>query len=260
MTFEYLLTAFIVTAIPGAGVVYTVAAGLAGGRRGYIIAALGCTLGTLPHIAAAISGLAVLLHTNITIFIIIKWLGIAYLFYMAWKMVSDHTMLQLNEKTKDKSAQQIISSAIFINLLNPKLSLFFLAFLPQFISPQEASPVLRMLELSVVFMMITFAVFIAYGAFAASVRHYLISDPSVQKRVRYGFAFAFMALALQLAFTNTNPHAENNRSARAMPVSVSSSGMIWPSVFTYDLFSSEEMQQSSPSLNVPFRRFFLVRF
>lgn len=230
MTFEYLLTAFIVTAIPGAGVVYTVAAGVAGGRRSYIIAALGCTLGTLPHIAAAISGLAVLLHTNLTIFIIIKWLGIAYLFYMAWKMVSDHTLLELNEKTRDKSAQQMIGSAVFINLLNPKLSLFFLAFLPQFVSPQEASPVLRMLELSVIFMIITFAVFIAYGAFAASVRHYLISDPAVQKRVRYGCAFAFMALALQLAFYNTDHHAEDNRSARTMPVSISSSDMLWPLV------------------------------
>lgn len=200
MTLEFLLTSLVIVASPGTGAIYTVAAGLSGGARASLVAAFGCTLGIVPHMLAAISGLAALLHTSALAFQILKYLGVAYLPYMAWAMFRDRGMLSLNDGARDKSVRQVIVSAILINLLNPKLSIFFFAFLPQFVRAEEALPLSRMLELSLVFMALTFVIFAAYGAFAAAVRQHVISSPSVQIWMRRGFAAAFGGLAVQLAF------------------------------------------------------------
>lgn len=202
MTLEFLLTSLVIVASPGTGAIYTVAAGLSGGTRASLVAAFGCTLGIVPHMLAAVSGLAALLHTSALAFQLLKYLGVAYLLYMAYAMFRDRGMLSLNGEADEKNVRQLIVSAIFINLLNPKLSIFFFAFLPQFVSAEEASPVNRMLELSLVFMALTFAIFAAYGVFAAAVRRHVISNASVQTWMRRGFAAAFAGLAAQLAFTS----------------------------------------------------------
>ncbi|EYT98418.1 RhtB family transporter [Pseudomonas aeruginosa PA99] len=201
MTLEFFLTALVIVASPGTGAIYTVAAGLSGGVRASLVAAFGCTLGIVPHMLAAISGLAALLHTSATAFQILKYLGVAYLLYMAWAMFRDRGMLSLNDQADGKNVRQVIVSAVLINLLNPKLSIFFFAFLPQFVRVDEASPVDQMLELSLVFMVLTFIIFAAYGAFAAAVRQHVLSSTSVQTWMRRGFAAAFAALAAQLALT-----------------------------------------------------------
>lgn len=169
--------------------------------RASLIAAFGCTLGIVPHMLAAISGLAALLHTSAFAFQALKYLGVAYLLYMAWAMFRAQGSLRLDGEMKAKSARQIILTAILINLLNPKLSIFFFAFLPQFLGPGEVSPVARMLEMSLSFMALTFLIFAAYGASAAAVRRHVISNVSVQKWMRRGFAAAFAGLALQLSFS-----------------------------------------------------------
>ena len=201
MTLEFLLTSLVIVASPGTGAIYTVAAGLAGGARASLVAAIGCTLGIIPHMLAAISGLAALLHTSAMAFQVLKYLGVAYLLYMAWTMFRDRGMLSLNEEGRGKSVRQVIGSAILINILNPKLSIFFFAFLPQFVRPDETSPVSRMLEMSLVFMALTFVIFAAYGAFAAAVRRHVISSAAVQSWMRRGFAAAFAGLAAQLALS-----------------------------------------------------------
>lgn len=202
MTLEFLLTSLVIVASPGTGAIYTVAAGLSGGARASLVAAFGCTLGIVPHMLAAISGLAALLHTSALAFQLLKYLGVAYLLYMAYAMFRDRGMLSLNGETDKKNVRQIIVSAILVNLLNPKLSIFFFAFLPQFVRADEASPVNRMLELSLVFMALTFVIFAAYGVFAAAVRRHVISSASVQTWMRRGFAAAFAGLAAQLAFAS----------------------------------------------------------
>ncbi|MCG6114337.1 MAG: LysE family translocator [Mesorhizobium sp.] len=201
MTLEFLLTSLVIVASPGTGAIYTVAAGLAGGARASLVAAIGCTLGIIPHMLAAISGLAALLHTSAMAFQVLKYLGVTYLLYMAWTMFRDRGMLSLNEEGRGKSVRQVIGSAILINLLNPKLSIFFFAFLPQFVRQDETSPVNRMLEMSLVFMALTFVIFAAYGAFAAAVRRHVISSAAVQSWMRRGFAAAFAGLAAQLALS-----------------------------------------------------------
>jgi threonine/homoserine/homoserine lactone efflux protein len=199
VSIEFLVTSFIVAASPGTGVLYTLTAALSRGSRASVVAAFGCTLGIVPHIAAAILGLAALLHTSALLFQTFKYLGVAYLLYMAWNTWRERGALQVEQKLAARSAAQVTVTAILINILNPKLSIFFLAFLPQFVSTTELHPVPRMLELSGVFMLITFLVFVAYGLLAASVRDHVISRPAVMRWMRRTFAGAFVALGAKLA-------------------------------------------------------------
>ncbi len=202
MSIEFLITSFIVVVSPGTGVLYTLAAGLSRGRRASIVAAFGCTLGIVPHMAAAILGLAALLHTSAVAFQTFKYLGVAYLLYMAWDTLREEGALRVESEVGARSAAQVTVHAILINILNPKLSIFFLAFLPQFIRADETSPLPRMLELSTVFMLMTFIVFVGYGLFAASIRRHIITRPRILSWMRRSFAGAFVALGAKLAFAD----------------------------------------------------------
>ena len=170
MSLEFLITSLIVVVSPGTGVLYTLATGLSRGSRVSVVAAFGCTLGIVPHMAAAILGVAALLHTSAVAFQTFKYLGVAYLLYMAWHALRERGALRVEPETNARSAVQVTITAILINILNPKLSIFFLAFLPQFVSATETHPLARMLELSAAFMLMTFVVFVGYGLCAASVR------------------------------------------------------------------------------------------
>ena len=200
MSIEFLITSLIVVASPGTGVLYTLAAGLSRGSRASVVAAFGCTLGIVPHLAAAILGLAAILHTSALLFQGFKYAGVAYLVWMAWNTLKETGALKVEREAGARSDLQVTVRAILINILNPKLSIFFLAFLPQFVSVQEAHPLPRMLELSGVFMAMTFVVFVGYGLFAASVRDHVISRPGVMAWLRRTFAAAFVALGAKLAF------------------------------------------------------------
>ncbi|HMK80009.1 MAG TPA: LysE family translocator [Xanthobacteraceae bacterium] len=200
MSWEFLITSFIVVVSPGTGVLYTLAAGLSRGSRASIVAAFGCTLGIVPHLAAAIMGLAALLHTSALAFQTFKYLGVAYLLYMAWNTLRERGALSVAKDDRLRSPTQITVEAVLINILNPKLSIFFLAFLPQFISADEAHPLPAMLTLSGVFMLMTFVVFVGYGLFAAAIRDHVISRPRVLTFMRRTFAAAFVALGARLAF------------------------------------------------------------
>ena len=202
MSLEFLITSFIVVVSPGTGVLYTLAAGLSRGARASVVAAFGCTIGIVPHMAAAIMGLAALLHTSALAFQIFKYLGVAYLLYMAWSTLRERGALRVEKEVGARSAVQVTVTGILINILNPKLSIFFLAFLPQFVSAGEANPLSRMLALSAVFMLMTFVVFVGYGLFAASIRDHVISRPRVLTWMRRSFAGAFAALGAKLAFAD----------------------------------------------------------
>jgi threonine/homoserine/homoserine lactone efflux protein len=199
MTIEFLITSLIVIVSPGTGVLYTLAAGLTRGSRASVVAAFGCTLGIVPHMAAAIFGLAALLHASAVAFQAFKWLGVAYLLYMAWNTLKERGALRIEENIGAHSAIKVTVEAILINILNPKLSIFFFAFLPQFVSGHEPHPLSHMLWLSAVFMALTFVVFVGYGLFAAAIREHVISRPRVLMAMRRTFAAAFVALGVKLA-------------------------------------------------------------
>ena len=202
MSVEFLVTSFIVIVSPGTGVLYTLATGLSRGSRASVVAAFGCTVGIVPHMVAAIVGLAALLHTSALAFQTFKYAGVAYLLYMAWNALRERGALSVEKATGTRSAAQIAVTAILINILNPKLSIFFLAFLPQFVSTDEANPLSSMLVLSAIFMLMTFVVFVGYGRFAASIRDHVISRPQVLTWMRRTFAGAFAVLGAKLAFAD----------------------------------------------------------
>ena len=204
MSLSFLLTSLIVCLAPGTGVLYTLAVALSRGSRASIAAAFGCTLGIIPSIAAAMLGLAAVLHTSALAFATLKYCGVAYLLYMAWQAWRERGALavdaSLGGNVDARSSWRVIVTGFLINILNPKLSIFFLAFLPQFIATEEAHPLSRMLELSGVFMAMTFVVFVIYGLFAAGVRDRIVTRPNVMKWLRRAFAGGFVALGAKLAF------------------------------------------------------------
>ena len=198
MTLSFLLTTLIVVASPSTGVLYTLAVALTQGARPSLAAAFGCTLGIVPHLIAAVMGLAAVLHASAVAFQTLKYLGVTYLLYLSWATLRDKSELMAADAA-EPSAPRVIASGVLINLLNPKLTIFFFAFLPQFVDTGPARSVPRMLELSGVFMLVTFVIFAGYGAFAATVREHVISRPAVVRWLRRGFAGSYAVLAGRLA-------------------------------------------------------------
>jgi threonine/homoserine/homoserine lactone efflux protein len=198
-TAEFLITSLIVVLVPGTGVVFTVSTGLAHGKRASFFASLGCTLGIVPHLLATVLGLAAIMHTSALAFQVLKVAGVAYLFYLAVATWRDRSAFSVQAVQGKASALGLVTKAFLLNILNPKLTIFFLAFLPQFVEPGGSSPLLQMLGLSAVFMAMTFAVFVVYGLLAHAFRKAVIESPAVQAWLRRGFAAAFAGLGAQLA-------------------------------------------------------------
>ncbi|CNK47888.1 homoserine/homoserine lactone efflux protein [Yersinia frederiksenii] len=201
MSSEFLITSLIVVISPGTGALYTIATGLGSGVKQSLIAAVGCTLGIIPHMLAAITGLAAIFHTSAAAFGIIKFLGVIWLLYMAWITLKQNGPLQVESTSETATPLKVIVHAVLINLLNPKLSLFFLAFLPQFISTETISPTHDMLILSGIFMLMTLLIFMLYGVFSSFMRGHILSRPKVMRILRASFSLSFIGLGIKLILT-----------------------------------------------------------
>lgn len=199
ITAQFLLTAFVVVLAPGTGVVFTLALGLGQGKRAALWAAFGCTLGIVPHLAAAVLGLAAILHTSALLFTVMKFAGVTYLLYLAWQAVKEGGTLALRAERNASSGWATCRRAALINILNPKLSIFFLALLPPFLSGTAATATIEMITLGAVFMAMTFAVFVLYGLFAAQARDYVLGSQRIMRWLNGSFAAIFVALAGRLA-------------------------------------------------------------
>ena len=200
ISLQFLLTAFVVCIAPGTGVIYTLALGLGQGRRAAIAAALGCTFGIVPHLLAATLGLAAVLHTSAVLFNVVKFAGVAYLIYLAWQALKSGGALAIQPDAKPQAMAQIAKRGALINILNPKLSIFFLALLPPFLSGNPATATAEMVMLGAIFMAMTFVIFVAYGVFAAFTRQKILQSAAIMAWLNRTFAAIFGALALRLAF------------------------------------------------------------
>ena len=205
---EFFVTAIVIALIPGTGVIYTLSTALFSGFRASVAAVAGCTLGIVPHIAASVLGLAALLHASALAFQTVKALGIAYLLWLAWGMWRQSGSLSLDKAPGDDAASGVSASrrlgpialrGILINILNPKLSIFFLAFLPQFVDARAPDAVGQMEVLGLAFMAVTFVVFIGYALAADSVRRHVLGSARLQRWMRRCFAAAFAGFAARLA-------------------------------------------------------------
>jgi len=201
ITLEFLITSLIVVLIPGTGVVFTVSTGLIHGRKASVFAAIGCTAGIVPHLLATALGLAAVLHTSAVAFQALKFAGVAYLFYVAYASWRDKTAFAIESNSSTRSGPTVMVKAFLLNILNPKLTIFFLAFLPQFVEPAARSPLTQLIILSGVFMAMTLAVFVVYGFLAHAFRKAVIESPRVQAWLRRGFAVAFAGLGTNLALS-----------------------------------------------------------
>jgi threonine/homoserine/homoserine lactone efflux protein len=199
MSLAFLLTTLVIVVTPGTGALFTIGAGLSRGVRAGVVAAAGCTLGIVPHLVAAVTGVAAVMHASALAFNTIKYAGVVYLLYLAWQTWRDRTALRVeDEAAPSRSDAQVIRRAVAINLLNPKLTIFFFAFLPQFVT-DSSNPVPRMLVLSAIFMLVTFVVFALYGWAAAGMRRHVLERPPVVQWLRRSFAATYVALAGRLA-------------------------------------------------------------
>ena len=202
ISLEFLVTSLVVVLIPGTGVIYTVSTGLVQGRRASVYAALGCTAGIVPHLLATALGLAAVMHTSAVAFQLLKVAGVAYLLYVAVATWRDTSAFAVDGSVSKSSAAGLVIKAFLLNILNPKLTIFFLAFLPQFVDPAAGSPLLQLLVLSAIFMAMTFAVFVFYGFVAHAFRRLVIESAHVRRWLRYSLAAAFAALGARLAFSD----------------------------------------------------------
>lgn len=201
LNFEFWITTLVVVLIPGTGVIYTVSNGLFAGRRSAIAAAFGCTGGIIPHLLASITGLSLILHTSAVAFGAVKFIGAGYLMYMAWSMWRETGVMKFDSCRKSQSNRQIAVRGLLINILNPKLSIFFLAYLPLFVNPAAGSPASQMLLMSVVFMGLTLLIFIIYGIFANAVSAYVVKSTKIMSKIQRSFAIIFAILGLKLAMS-----------------------------------------------------------
>ncbi len=199
---EFLITSLVVVLIPGTGVIYTISNGLFLGWRASIAAAFGCTAGIIPHLSASILGLSAILHMSALVFQVIKFAGAAYLLYLSWGMWRETGSLRFDSSLTKIGLWQIVRRGFLINILNPKLSIFFLAFLPLFVNQNASSPTLNMVLLSLMFMAMTLVVFILYGISANGVRRYVVNSPRVIIWLQRTFAATFATLGIKLAMTD----------------------------------------------------------
>lgn len=199
ISLQFLITALVVVIAPGTGVIYTLALGLGQGMRASVWAAFGCTLGIVPHLAAATLGLAAVMHSSALLFQMVKFAGVAYLLYLAWQALKSGGSLAISSETRAQSGLRIARRGALINILNPKLSVFFLALLPPFLSGNPSSATSEMTMLGAIFMALTFLVFVLYGLFAAKARDLVLGSERVLAWLNRGFAAIFAALAVRLS-------------------------------------------------------------
>ncbi len=199
---EFLATSLVVVLMPGTGVVYTASSAMTGGRSRGLIAAIGCTLGIVPHMVAATLGLSGVMQAGAAAFEVVRWVGVAYLAYMGVSMIRNGGRLQFGaDETHEPSATSltIIRRGILLNVLNPKLTVFFFAFLPQFLdtAPRLLDP--RLVILGAIFMAITRVVFLGYAAASAAVRDQVLQSPRVMQWVQRSLGALLIGFAARLA-------------------------------------------------------------
>jgi len=203
MSIEFLLTSLVVVLIPGTGVVYTVSSSISGGWRRGLFAAVGCTLGIVPHILAALLGLSAIMQTGAVVFEVVRWAGVAYLIFIGISMIHNAGTLPLDDgDVSDDTMNRVIWRGILLNILNPKLTVFFFAFLPQFLDAPPGLLDAKLVGLGGVFMLMTLAVFAIYALVSAAVRDLVLAAPVVRKWLERTLGAFLIGFAAKLAFTD----------------------------------------------------------
>jgi threonine/homoserine/homoserine lactone efflux protein len=201
---EFLLTSLVVAVVPGTGVVYTVSSSIGGGWRRGLFAAIGCTFGIVPHVLAAMLGLSGIMQAGAVAFEAVRWAGVAYLVFMGVSMIRGGGALRLDREQRASIDPMgtVVRRGILLNLLNPKLTVFFFAFLPQFLGTPPGLLDPRLVGLGGAFMLMTLAVFVVYAWASATVRDRVLGAPVVLRWVRRSLGTIVVGFAARLAVTD----------------------------------------------------------
>lgn len=195
----FITTSMLLAITPGPDVLTVIARGIAQGRKQASVAALGFALGCLNHTLIVMMGAAALLKASPAAFSIIKYLGAAYIIYIGIQMIRHRASTTL-PAAKQSSMRKIFQQSMLANLLNPKVALFFLAFLPQFTISNGWPESLQLLALGIIFMFVTSIVFLLIANFAGVLGKYLKQDPKIFSYVQLSAGIFIIALGLGLAF------------------------------------------------------------
>lgn len=198
ISIEFIIAATIVALIPGTGVIYTLSVAINSNKKNMFLALVGCTLGIIPHIIISISILYFLLNINHTFLTIVKFAGVLYLFYLSYMLYKSDALFLSDNTTNSKT--KILLHSIVINLLNPKLIIFLISFIPQYISSENE--IENFIYLSLIFMIITFIVFIIYGLFAVYIKEKIFNTTQKKIMIQKIFSFIFFIICIQILVSN----------------------------------------------------------
>jgi threonine/homoserine/homoserine lactone efflux protein len=198
------LAALVLIVVPGPNIVYIVARGVEHGRQAAVFSALGVETGSLIHIGAAAIGLSALLASSQLAFDTARYLSAAYLLYLALRTFARHDgpAADANE-TGARSLASTYRQAVLVNILNPKVALFFLAFLPQFVDPQRGPAWAQILVLGVVFLLIGLCLDLSYATAAGTIGHWLQRRPRALRWQRYTSGCVYLALGTAAALSGS---------------------------------------------------------
>lgn len=203
MCVEFLITSLVVVLIPGTGVLYTLSSSIGGGRRRGLFAAIGCTLGIVPHMLAAMLGLSGIMQAGSAVFEVVRWAGVCYLVFMGISMIRDAGRISLDDVNAGADPMgPVVWRGIVLNVLNPKLTLFFFAFLPQFLDASPGFFYVRLIGLGGIFMLMTLAVFSGYALASAALRDLVLGTPAVRRWIERTLGAFLVGFAARLALSD----------------------------------------------------------
>ena len=185
---------------PGPDMIYVITRGISQGRKAGMISAIGVTLGILVHTIFAACGLAIILRTSALAFLAVKFAGAGYLIYLGVKTIKDKSDFKFNRDRPKDGIRKIFVQGILSNVLNPKIALFFLAFLPQFVNPGHGSASIQMVYLGLMFALIGIVFLVLLGYFSGGIGLWLSNKQNFSDKIRWFTGSVLIALGFRLAF------------------------------------------------------------
>ena len=199
----FALASLLLAITPGPDLIYVIMRGAAQGKRVGVTAAAGLCTGIIGHTAFCVIGLSALVAASATAFTVLKFAGAAYLVYLAIRMWRSNDALDLTDTLHTAPLGAIFRQSVIMNLVNPKVALFFLAFLPQFVDPAAGPVAVQFALLGVIFMLAGFFVMGSAGLGAGHLRRYLATNARTSRYLRFGAGAVFFGLGVRLAFAES---------------------------------------------------------
>ena len=197
----YIPASLLLIIAPGPDILFVVAQGVSSGKRAGFFTALGLAFGNSVHTLAAALGVSLIFKTSVIAFTVFKFAGALYLFYLAYKAIKHRKELIKMSEQDSRPAHHLIARGFLMNILNPKVALFFLAFLPQFVAKDAGSPFAQIIILGSIFIILVIIVFGAIGLTAGTFGQFLTRSRKANEALNWLCAAVFIGLGIKLVLT-----------------------------------------------------------